>query len=65
MQLTAEQERTMQSAKKGYEAYSKHTGGKSAVTGDPLPPWEKLPGGVANAWFAAAEAIVGPSMHRA
>lgn len=50
----------MQKAKYGYEAYCRCTGGKSAVTGDPLPPWEKLPGNVKNAWFAAAEAIVEP-----
>lgn len=58
MRLNAAQERVMLAAQKGYEAYSRYTGGKSAVTGDPLPQWAALPGQVTNAWFAAASAII-------
>jgi len=57
MKLTETQELTMRMAKAGYESYSQYTGHKSAVTGDNLPKWEKLPGGVVNAWFAAAEGM--------
>jgi len=42
-------------AQVGYESYADYTGGKSAVTGDTLPTWDELPGGVKNAWFAAAD----------
>jgi len=59
MQLTPEQELTMRMAKVGYESYAAYTGGKSAVTGDDLPTWEQLPGGVVNAWFAAADGMTG------
>ena len=57
MQLTPEQELTMEMAKVGYESYAAYTGNKSAVTGDDLPTWDKLPGGIVNAWFAAAEGM--------
>jgi hypothetical protein len=58
MQLTEEQELTMKTAQKGYESYCGHTGNKSVVTGDDLPKWADLPGGVKNAWFAAAEGMI-------
>lgn len=58
MQLNTDQEKIMQAAQRGYEAYSKYTGGKSVITGDPLPEWHQLLGVVANAWFAAAKAIL-------
>lgn len=47
----------MKMAKVGYESYAAYTGNKSAVTGDDLPKWEQLPGGVINAWFAAADGM--------
>ena len=57
MQLSETQELTMRMAKVGYESYAAYTGNKSAVTGDDLPKWEQLPGGVVNAWFAAADGM--------
>ncbi len=57
MELTPEQEAIWPLARAGYEAYSRTTGGRSAVTGDPLPAWDALPGAVRNAWWSAAEAI--------
>lgn len=57
MQLTDEQSKVMDKARIGYEEYCNYTGWKSAVTGDPLPQWEQLPGAVVNAWFAAAQVI--------
>jgi hypothetical protein len=57
MRLTPEQELTMKMAKVGYESYASYTGNKSAVTGEDLPTWDQLPGGVVNAWFAAAEGM--------
>lgn len=55
--LTNDGEKTMQLAQTAYEAYSAYTGGRSAVTGDKLPDWLNLPGGVKNAWFAAVSAV--------
>lgn len=40
-----------------YEAYANHTDWKSAVTGSPLPPWEKLQDEVQAAWEAVAEVV--------
>ena len=57
MELDAEGEKTMTAAMKGYAAYAKYTGGKSAVSGEPLPNWFELPAAVKNAWFAAAKSI--------
>jgi len=37
-----------------YEAYSKHTGGKSLATGDALPQWDGLKPQIQEAWKAAA-----------
>ena len=54
MKLTEAGELTMKMAQVGYESYAAYTGNKSAVTGDDLPTWGKLPGQVCNAWFAAA-----------
>lgn len=39
--------------KAGYDAYCKQTGGKSLVTGDPLPPFEALKPSIKDAWAAA------------
>jgi len=57
MELTKAQKVTMKMARVGYESYSAYTGNKSAVTGAELPKWHDLPGGVTNAWFAAAEGM--------
>lgn len=57
MELTETQELTMDMARAGYEAYCAYTGNKSVVTGDDLPKWNDLPGGVINAWFAAADGM--------
>jgi len=57
MKLTETQELTMKMAQVGYAAYAEYTGWKSAVTGDKLPQWDSLPGGVINAWFAAADGM--------
>lgn len=39
-----------------YEAYCRHTGWKSLVSGAPLPPWAELPLGIQLAWMEAAGA---------
>lgn len=57
MELDESGKKTQQLAQKAYEAYCHHTGWKSAVTGDPLPQWTDLRGGITNAWFAAAKAV--------
>lgn len=41
-----------------YERYSEHTGGKSVVTGDPLPDWMDLGTKIQEAWAAAARAAI-------
>lgn len=41
-------------ARELYEAYCTSTGGKSAVTGTPLPGWHQLPWQVQDAWEAVA-----------
>ena len=58
MILSEGQEFTMMVAQKGYEGYCNATGNKSAVTGDELPAWDDLPGGVINAWYSAADAMI-------
>ena len=40
-----------------YEAYRDSTGGKSLVSGAPIPYWSKLPALIQNAWGAAANAV--------
>ena len=47
----------MQLAKIGYNAYCEAVGGKSAITGDPLPEFDKTPPAVQTAWIAAAISI--------
>lgn len=44
-------------ARLAYEAYCESVGGKSAITGDPLPIYEALPIDVHVAWIAAARAV--------
>lgn len=41
-----------------YEAYCQSVGGKSAITGDPLPAWEDQRPEIREAWRAAADAVV-------
>ena len=40
-----------------YEAYCKQTGGRSAVTGAPLPTWDQQSDAIKAAWEAAAQAV--------
>lgn len=44
-------------ARKGYDAYSASTGGKSLITGDPLPVFDVLKDEIKDAWYAAADAV--------
>lgn len=44
-------------AKVAYEAYCRSTGGRSAVTGEPLPAWEDVTREVRDAWDAASQAV--------
>jgi hypothetical protein len=41
-----------------YEAYVESTGGRSAVTGQPLPAWGDQQAPILQAWRAAAQAVV-------
>lgn len=41
-----------------YEAYRAHTGGKSLVSGAPIPEWSALPLPIQDAWLAAADAVI-------
>lgn len=41
-----------------YDAYKAQTGGKSLITGDPLPEFEALRIEIRDAWWEAAEAVV-------
>jgi len=43
-------------AKVAYEAYRAHTGGKSLVSGQPLPTWADLPEKIREAWVVAVDA---------
>lgn len=45
---------------RAYEAYVKHTGGVSLVSGRPLPGWAEQSPELHAAWEAAADAAVGP-----
>jgi hypothetical protein len=40
-----------------YDAYCGTTGFKSAITGDPLPPFHLTPEAVQSGWIAAAGAV--------
>lgn len=50
MQLTEEQEFTMQAARKGYESYSRSSW--------EISDWDSLPSKKKNAWFSAADRII-------
>lgn len=41
-----------------YEAYCAKTGWKSLVSGAVLPQWGAMPPAIAEAWEAAADAVV-------
>jgi len=40
-----------------YDAYCKDAGGKSLVSGDPLPEFKRLPKAIQHAWIEAAVAV--------
>ncbi len=58
MQLTEEQELTMQAAKRGYEAYKKSADSKFEKPAGDLPPWDKLGAGLRNSWYSAADEMI-------
>ena len=41
----------------GYEAYRKHSDGRSLVSGQEIPSWASLPQAIQDAWAAAGDAI--------
>jgi hypothetical protein len=41
-----------------YEAYRLATAGRSLITGDELPDWDRLPEDVQTAWQAGADAVI-------
>ncbi len=41
----------------GYEAYCAHTGWKSLVSGQPLPPWNQVKPEIQAAWEKSGEAM--------
>ena len=41
-----------------YEGYRQRCDGRSLVSGEALPAWDDLPPVIAEAWEAAAEAVV-------
>ena len=40
-----------------YDAYRDAAGGRSLVTGDPLPSFDELPAQIRAAWEVAAQAV--------
>ena len=40
-----------------YTGYVSSTGGRSAITGEPLPEWEEQAPGIRVAWCSAANAV--------
>lgn len=40
-----------------YEAYGNHSGGKSLISGQPIPEWAALPTAIQQAWDAAGDAV--------
>lgn len=43
--------------KVAYEAYCENSGGKSLISGAPLPVWADLKPEIQSAWKAAADAV--------
>jgi hypothetical protein len=41
-----------------YEAYCRHTNGRSLVSGAELPPWDELGPEIQQAWIVAATAVL-------
>jgi hypothetical protein len=46
-------------AKIAYDGYCKSTGGKSLISGDTLPEFNTLRQEIKEAWYLAAESVVG------
>ncbi len=44
-------------AQKAYDAYAASSGGKSLISGDPLPVFDVLKDEIKDAWYAAADAV--------
>jgi hypothetical protein len=40
-----------------YEAYRSFSDGKSLISGQPIPDYDKLPQPIKDAWMAAAKAV--------
>lgn len=49
-------------AQAAYQAYSEGAGGRSLVSGQPLPTWQDVKPEVKEAWRAAAAALVRPGL---
>lgn len=47
----------MNYGKIAYMAYRDSSGGKSLVSGQPIPAWEELPLRIQESWKAAADAV--------
>ena len=45
-------------AKIAYDGYCKRVGGKSAISGSPLPEFDKCPELVQMGWIAAIDAVL-------
>lgn len=60
--MSDEEEKTMdhdyRAAETAYEAYRADTDGKSLVSGQPIPEWDKLSSPIKKAWGAAADAVI-------
>jgi hypothetical protein len=41
-----------------YNGYRKASGGKSLVTGAPIPPWDDMPEAIKDAWDMAAGEVI-------
>lgn len=41
-----------------YDAYFEHSGGRSLVSGAPLPTWAAQNPKIADAWEASAQAVI-------
>ena len=48
----------MNFGKIAYMAYRECSGGKSLISGQPIPIWEELPLEIQRAWNAAADAVL-------
>lgn len=48
----------MSAGKVAYDGYRDFSDGKSLISGQPIPEWEKLPENIQQAWEAAARAVL-------